>query len=77
MARIDTSTLKKKILDIQVSNEMVHLPVWQSDDGVTFVSSRAVREYIGGVGGIGIGQKEEWFALHQIPSGLITGYMGM
>ncbi|KAE9988527.1 hypothetical protein EG327_003323 [Venturia inaequalis] len=70
LAKIDTANLEERIWNIRFSNEVVRLPVWESDE-VVFISTNAIKTHIGGVAP-GIGQRSEWFALHHIPASLIT-----
>jgi hypothetical protein len=70
IARIDAAFLRQAILMIEFSDQIVPLPIWQTEDHDTFISTQDVRECLRV--DHRISQLSEWFALNEIPNSLIT-----
>ncbi|CZR54536.1 uncharacterized protein PAC_04420 [Phialocephala subalpina] len=84
IARIETSSLRYKPLDLQfqiertttdgkivkVEHRTVHLPAWVATDGTTFIPVKAAWQnlWVDRMKG----QKSEWLALDHIPMSMIT-----
>ena len=71
IACISVAGSRRDTLQMWLRNRIVCLPILRHPNGPIFVSLADTTTHLG-AGGLGIGHRSEWFALHGIPSDMIT-----